>query len=140
MNDKMLQEVKDFMTPFGTVGQLIEETPKEVISKVFEDLLYQTGHHGRTVLIGDGKMQVMMAYMQNFFLDVFIKERTLISILPHYTDVAGQKQRVAAHKVSLNNQGWDVSKNDMVTNVRCRGLVSHAIFTAPPVHHRSRGG
>jgi len=67
MNDKMLQEVKDFMTPFGTVGQLIEETPKEVISKVFEDLLYQTGHHGRTVLIGDGKMQVMMAYMQNFF-------------------------------------------------------------------------
>lgn len=55
MND-MLQEVKDYMTPFGTVGQLIDETPKEVISKVFfEDMLYQTWHHGRTILIGDGK-------------------------------------------------------------------------------------
>lgn len=61
MNDRMLQEVKDYMTPFGTVGQLIDETPKEVISKVFfEDMLYQTWHHGRTILIGDGKKKSLL--------------------------------------------------------------------------------
>lgn len=51
----MLEEIRDFKTPYGTMGDLIDATPKDVISKVYlEDKLFQTSHQGRTVLIGDG--------------------------------------------------------------------------------------
>ncbi|GJJ71516.1 hypothetical protein EMPS_03866 [Entomortierella parvispora] len=86
MNDKMLQEVKDYMTPFGTVGQLIEETPKEVISKVFfEDLLYRTWHHGRTVLIGDAAHKLLPSTGQgavNALQDAVILGNCLYEVQP----------------------------------------------------------
>lgn len=54
----MVKDVRDFKIPYGTMGDLIDATPKHVISQVFlEDKLYETWHHGRTVLIGDGKWQ-----------------------------------------------------------------------------------
>ncbi|CAO3568037.1 unnamed protein product [Mortierella alpina] len=53
-SERTLREVSDFQTPFGTLGELIAATPKNMISRVFlEDILYQTWHHQRTVLIGD---------------------------------------------------------------------------------------
>ncbi|KAF9087644.1 hypothetical protein BGX23_007964 [Mortierella sp. AD031] len=57
-SDPMIREVRDFLIPFGgTLGELIDATPRETISRVFlEDKLFETWHHGRTVLIGDGKL------------------------------------------------------------------------------------
>ncbi|KAF9581481.1 hypothetical protein BGW38_001482 [Lunasporangiospora selenospora] len=54
-NEKMIKEVYNFKTPFGGImGDLIDATPRERISKVFlEEKLFQTWHHGRMVLIGD---------------------------------------------------------------------------------------
>lgn len=55
-SDPMIKEVRDFLIPMGgTMGDLIDSSPRETISRVFlEDKLFETWHHGRTVLIGDG--------------------------------------------------------------------------------------
>ncbi|KAF9548491.1 hypothetical protein EC957_006304 [Mortierella hygrophila] len=53
-NEPMIKSVAHFKTPYGTLGELINATPKDIVSRVFlEDMLYQTWHHDRTVLIGD---------------------------------------------------------------------------------------
>ncbi|KAH7051615.1 hypothetical protein BKA57DRAFT_503384 [Linnemannia elongata] len=56
-NEAMIKDVKDFLIPFSntsTMGDLINATPAENISRVFlEDKLFDSWHHGRVVLIGD---------------------------------------------------------------------------------------
>ncbi|KAG0369291.1 hypothetical protein BGZ54_010387 [Gamsiella multidivaricata] len=54
-NDAMIREARDFLLPIGgTIGDLIDATPKEAISRVLlEDKVFDTWYHGRTVLIGD---------------------------------------------------------------------------------------
>ncbi|KAG9061268.1 hypothetical protein KI688_007606 [Linnemannia hyalina] len=50
----MLDEIRHFKTPYGTMGDLFDATDIEKVSKVyFEDKLFETWTHGRTVLIGD---------------------------------------------------------------------------------------
>ncbi|KAG0091570.1 hypothetical protein BGZ93_004776 [Podila epicladia] len=57
---QMTEEIRDFITPYGTMGDLIDATPKDVISQVYlEDKLFETWHHGRVVLIGDGAVNAM---------------------------------------------------------------------------------
>ncbi|KAG0248828.1 hypothetical protein BG011_009868 [Mortierella polycephala] len=53
-NETMIKQVAHFRTPYGSMGDLFAVTPREAISRVLlEDILYQTWHHERTVLIGD---------------------------------------------------------------------------------------
>ncbi|KAF9144978.1 hypothetical protein BGX30_010800 [Mortierella sp. GBA39] len=55
-NEAMINDAKDFLIPFGntTMGELINATPTENISRVYlEDKLFESWHHGRVVLIGD---------------------------------------------------------------------------------------
>ncbi|KAI8602774.1 hypothetical protein EDD21DRAFT_370963 [Dissophora ornata] len=54
-NDAMIKEYQDCPCPWGgTMGEIIEATPKDLISKVFlEEKFFKTWYHGRTVLIGD---------------------------------------------------------------------------------------
>ena len=70
-NEKMIQKIRNFpIKHYGddgegkdeqrTLGDLIDATDPALISKVFLEVkLYETWHHGRTVLIGDAvhKMQ-----------------------------------------------------------------------------------
>ena len=57
----MSNEVRDFPVPIGgdkvkTIGDLIDRTPADLISKVvLEEKIFQTWYSGRTVLIGDGE-------------------------------------------------------------------------------------
>ncbi|KAF9899878.1 hypothetical protein BX616_002801 [Lobosporangium transversale] len=52
--EAMIKEVRDFTTPYGPLGKIIDATPRERISKVYlEEKLFDTWHYGRTVLIGD---------------------------------------------------------------------------------------
>ncbi|KAG0308784.1 hypothetical protein BGZ98_006831 [Dissophora globulifera] len=55
-NEIMIKEIHDFPCHFGgVVGDLIDATPKDLISRVFlEEKLFETWYHGRTVLLGDG--------------------------------------------------------------------------------------
>lgn len=56
-NQELIKEVYNFSNPLGGVlGELIDATDRDNISKVFlEEKLFETWHGGRTVLIGDGK-------------------------------------------------------------------------------------
>ncbi|KAF9563530.1 hypothetical protein EC968_004830 [Mortierella alpina] len=60
-NDALIKEVENFKTPYNcTMGDLIAQTPRERISKVFlEDKLFETWHAGRTVLIGDAAHKLL---------------------------------------------------------------------------------
>ncbi|KAI1316266.1 hypothetical protein EDD11_010174 [Mortierella claussenii] len=56
-NESMIKEIYDFATPYGKLGQFIDKTPRERISKVFlEEKMFETWYYGRTILIGDGNM------------------------------------------------------------------------------------
>ncbi|KAF9548506.1 hypothetical protein EC957_006319 [Mortierella hygrophila] len=53
-SDKILRQVGEYKTPFGSLGDLIRTTPRDLISQVFlEDILYETWAHERVALIGD---------------------------------------------------------------------------------------
>ncbi|KAI8346519.1 hypothetical protein B0O80DRAFT_503426 [Mortierella sp. GBAus27b] len=54
-NESMIKEIRNFPSHFGgVIGDLIDATPKEMISRVFlEEKMFETWYHGRTVLIGD---------------------------------------------------------------------------------------
>ncbi|KAG0286956.1 hypothetical protein BGZ96_009050 [Linnemannia gamsii] len=54
--ESMIAAVRDYPTTFGggTLGDILDATPKDVVSKVMlEEKLFDTWHHGNTVLIGD---------------------------------------------------------------------------------------
>ncbi|KAF9359791.1 hypothetical protein BGX26_011450 [Mortierella sp. AD094] len=54
--DAMMKEFEDFPCAYGgTMKDIFDVTPKDLISKVFlEEKVFETWHHGRVVLIGDG--------------------------------------------------------------------------------------
>lgn len=58
--ESMAKQVRDFRIPCGeykTIGNLIDLTPKELMSKVMlEEKLFKTWYGGRTVLLGDGML------------------------------------------------------------------------------------
>ncbi|KAG0282407.1 hypothetical protein BGZ96_000518 [Linnemannia gamsii] len=59
-NQKMMDSIRHFKTPYGTMGDLFDVTPIEGVSKVyFEDKLFETWNHGRTVLIGDAAHKLL---------------------------------------------------------------------------------
>ncbi|KAG0293458.1 hypothetical protein BGZ96_002800 [Linnemannia gamsii] len=54
-NKKMMDSIRHLKTPYGILGDLFDATQLDRVSKVyFEDMLFDTWNHGRTVLIGDG--------------------------------------------------------------------------------------
>lgn len=55
-NKSMLDEIYNFpIKNGGILGDLIEATDKDLISKVYvEEKLFQTWNHGRVALMGDG--------------------------------------------------------------------------------------
>ncbi|KAF9582727.1 hypothetical protein BGW38_010840, partial [Lunasporangiospora selenospora] len=60
-NEVMIKEIYDFPSHFGgTIGELIDATPRDLISRVFlEEKLFETWYGGRTVLIGDGAVNAL---------------------------------------------------------------------------------
>ncbi|KAF9148295.1 hypothetical protein BG015_009985 [Linnemannia schmuckeri] len=59
-NKAMMDSIRHFRTPYGTLGDLFDVTPIESVSKVyFEDKLFETWNHGRTVLIGDAAHKLL---------------------------------------------------------------------------------
>ncbi|KAF9959408.1 hypothetical protein BGZ65_000427, partial [Modicella reniformis] len=59
--EAMYKDFVDLPVPWGgTMGDIMEDTPKDRISKVFiEDKVFKTWYHGQTVLIGDGAVNAM---------------------------------------------------------------------------------
>ncbi|KAF9090279.1 hypothetical protein BGX23_006119 [Mortierella sp. AD031] len=86
-SDKILKEVGDYRTPFGRLADLIQQTPKDLISQVFlEDILYETWAHGRVVLIGDACHKLLPNAGQgavNAIQDAVILANCLYEIKPN---------------------------------------------------------
>ncbi|KAG0376822.1 hypothetical protein BGX24_007165 [Mortierella sp. AD032] len=59
-NKKMLDSIRHFKTPYGTLGDLFDATQINSVCKVyFEDMLFDTWNHGRIVLIGDAAHKLL---------------------------------------------------------------------------------
>ncbi|KAG0354423.1 hypothetical protein BC939DRAFT_493328 [Gamsiella multidivaricata] len=59
-NEVMIKEIRDFATPYGPLGQFIDMTPRDRISKVFlEEKMFETWYYGRAVLIGDAAHKML---------------------------------------------------------------------------------
>ena len=81
--EAMCKQVKDFPLPRNnmTIGDLIELTPKEYISKVMlEEKLFETWYDGRIVLIGDGNVYIH-DYIPVLLFSTQSKHDRLISVL-----------------------------------------------------------
>ncbi|KAK3848476.1 MAG: hypothetical protein J3R72DRAFT_500237 [Linnemannia gamsii] len=85
-NKRMMDEIRHFKTPYGVLGDLFDATPLERVSKVyFEDMLYKTWHHGRTILIGDAAHKMLPstgAGAVNAMQDAVILANCLYDIKP----------------------------------------------------------
>ncbi|KAK3839486.1 MAG: hypothetical protein JOS17DRAFT_729270 [Linnemannia elongata] len=59
-NQEMMDSIRHFKTTYGTLGDLFDATDIDRVSKVyFEDMLFETWNHGRTVLIGDAAHKLL---------------------------------------------------------------------------------
>ncbi|KAF9119113.1 hypothetical protein BGW39_000560 [Mortierella sp. 14UC] len=59
-NQGMMDSIRHFKTTYGTLGDLFDVTPIDRVSKVyFEDMLFETWTHGRTILIGDAAHKLL---------------------------------------------------------------------------------
>lgn len=70
-NEAFIKEVYHGATPYGHLGDLIDQTPKDKISRVFlEDKLYETWYSERVVLIGDGMAMTLLCNCAMYFFYV----------------------------------------------------------------------
>ncbi|KAK3848472.1 MAG: hypothetical protein J3R72DRAFT_469939 [Linnemannia gamsii] len=90
-NQKMMDSIRHFRTPYGTLGDLFDVTPIERVSKVaFEDKLFETWTHGRTVLIGDGTRNFELTFVWLIVISLHL------SLTDHFIY---QHNSIAAHKL-----------------------------------------
>ncbi|KAG0372896.1 hypothetical protein BGX24_012438 [Mortierella sp. AD032] len=85
-NQKMMDSIRHFKTPFGNLGDLFDATQAERVSKVFfEDKLFETWDHGRVVLIGDAAHKLLPstgAGAVNTMQDAVLLANHIFDILP----------------------------------------------------------
>ncbi|KAG0376313.1 hypothetical protein BGX24_007928, partial [Mortierella sp. AD032] len=102
----MCDEVKDFPIISGgeknlTIGNLIEWSPKEYVSKVMlEEKVFDTWYDGRTVLLGDACHKLNPAGgagATNAILDVITLSNWIVA-LPHNATVPEMEQAFKAYK------------------------------------------
>ncbi|KAF9903441.1 hypothetical protein EC991_003814 [Linnemannia zychae] len=99
-NQEMMDNIRHFKTPYGTMGDIFDATPIERISKVyFEDKLFETWNHGRTVLIGDAAHKLLPSSgtgAVNAMQDAIILANRLYDI--HPTCFESIKDALSAYK------------------------------------------
>ncbi|ORZ26666.1 hypothetical protein BCR41DRAFT_384252 [Lobosporangium transversale] len=113
--DAMVKEFRDALNPYGgTMGELIDATPKERQSKVFlEEKLFETWFHGRTVLVGDACHKMIPAAGQgainamqdavilaNCFYDM--PDASLKSITAAFQDYFDQRYEHAKMQIDIS--------------------------------------
>ncbi|KAF9999395.1 hypothetical protein BGZ65_005230 [Modicella reniformis] len=136
---EICEDVRNFKCPYGgSVMDLIEATPKGLISKVLlEEKLFRTWHNGRVVLVGDachkivpffgqGASQAILdcACLVNMLHDLKSSESLseLTSIFEKYVDIRSETARVASDSSRefadlIYDQGF---KADMARNIVLR--------------------
>ncbi|KAG0002878.1 hypothetical protein BGZ79_002130 [Entomortierella chlamydospora] len=115
-NEALIKEVSDFKTPYGTLGSLIDATPRSSIAVVFlEDKFFETWTHSRTVLIGDGSANAMQ--------DAIVLANCI------YEMKANSYDEVVAALNGYRDQQYDRTKKQCDTSrFNGRVLYGHTIF------------
>ncbi|KAF9180629.1 hypothetical protein BGZ51_002543 [Haplosporangium sp. Z 767] len=106
--ESMANDVRHFRTVCGenkTFGDLIDQTPKELISKVMlEEKFFETWFDGRTVLLGDGAVNAMQdaVVLANYISSLKANdEEAILELFKQYRDERAPHAR-AAVKTSAN--------------------------------------
>ncbi|ORZ20111.1 hypothetical protein BCR41DRAFT_369775 [Lobosporangium transversale] len=89
-NENMIKEIYDYATPYGPLGQFIDKTPRDQISRVFlEEKMFETWYYKRTVLIGDAAHKMLPSAGQgavNAMQDAVILANCLYDIAYNATE------------------------------------------------------
>ncbi|KAF9998171.1 hypothetical protein BGZ79_008159 [Entomortierella chlamydospora] len=109
-NEAMIKEFEDHVcTLGGTMGDIIKDTPRDRISKVFlEEKVFKTWYHGRTVLVGDAVHKLQPAGglgACNTFQDTVV----LVNYLHEMKDTS-LKSITAAYKKYYNDRYYRVQE------------------------------
>ncbi|KAG0093756.1 hypothetical protein BGZ93_007745, partial [Podila epicladia] len=120
---EICEDVRNFKCPYGgSVMDLIEATPKGLVSKVLlEEKMYRTWYNGRVVLIGDGASQAILdaACLSNLLFDLpQASVENLTKIFQTYVDTRAETARIASDSSRefadlIYDQGFkaDVARN-----------------------------
>ncbi|KAI1310825.1 hypothetical protein EDD11_003641 [Mortierella claussenii] len=140
-NEAMIKEFQDLPSPWGgTMGEIIEATPKHLISKVFlEEKVFKTWYHGRTVLIGDAAHKMLPSAGQgavNAMQDAVVLVNCLFN-MPDISAVSIQaaledyyKQRY--HRADMQFERSKSMAKIMTGQTWAERAMRHAIFNYTP--------
>ncbi|KAF9132819.1 hypothetical protein BGX30_012514 [Mortierella sp. GBA39] len=131
-NSSLIDEVKDFPITFGgTLGDVIEATPKDRISKVMlEEKLFETWHYRNVVLLGDGAMNAMQdaVVLANCLYD--LKDLSPESLTAAFEDYKSQRYKEAKKQVAYSKLNARVSSGQTFVEKIVRHLVLNFIPTS----------
>ncbi|KAF9101919.1 hypothetical protein BGX27_011279 [Mortierella sp. AM989] len=140
-NDTMAKEYSDLPCPLGgTMGELVEITPKSRISKIFlEEKLFKTWYHGRTVLVGDAAHKMLPWGGQgaaNAIQDAvvlanciyFMPDASPKSIEAAFRDYYGQRY----HRADIQHQRSRTTGKVTNGQTRMQRMARHMIFNYLP--------
>ncbi|KAG0220125.1 hypothetical protein BGX33_008482 [Mortierella sp. NVP41] len=129
-SEGLIEIVREFPITFGgKLGDIIEATPKDAISKVMlEEKLFETWYHGSIVLIGDGAMNAMQdaAILANCIYD--LEDLRPESITNAFRDY--KEQRYAQAKKQIVNSKINARISSGQT--RTERLVRHVVLNLLP--------
>ncbi|KAF9090102.1 hypothetical protein BGX29_011677 [Mortierella sp. GBA35] len=129
-SEGLIEIVREFPITFGgKLGDIIEATPKDAISKVMlEEKLFETWYHGSIVLIGDGAMNAMQdaAILANCIYD--LEDLRPESITNAFRDY--KEQRYAQAKKQIVNSKINARISSGQT--RTERLVRHMVLNLLP--------
>ncbi|KAG0354647.1 hypothetical protein BG005_006315 [Podila minutissima] len=124
--EAMCKEVRDFKVPGGkdgkvhTLGDLIDKTPKELISKVMlEEKVFSTWYDGRVVLLGDACHKLVPSSGQggvSAMLDAVALANWIVSLeSPSMVDVENAFKEYHAERFPIAKDEYDATQG--FTNV-----------------------
>ncbi|KAG0010618.1 hypothetical protein BGZ80_001316, partial [Entomortierella chlamydospora] len=93
IKDTTLDRYRDFPSPVGgTMGDLFDDTPKHLISKVFiEEKMFKTCYNSRSVLIGDGAQHAIQDAISLANCIYSMKDTSLSSISSAFGEYCRQR-------------------------------------------------
>ncbi|KAF8986348.1 hypothetical protein BGZ46_005533 [Entomortierella lignicola] len=129
-NEAMIKDMNDLPCPLGgTMGDLIKDTPKELISRIFlEEKNFLTWHHGRTVLLGDGAANAIQdaVVLANCLFN--LPDLTSESITAAFEDYYKQRHHRAAEQIDRSRENAKL----MTGQTWIQKLVRHVVFNYIP--------
>ncbi|KAF8925903.1 hypothetical protein BGZ58_000381 [Dissophora ornata] len=140
-NEAMIKEFYNKPCPFGGImGDLIDDTPKELISKVFvEEKMFDTWYSGRTVLIGDACHKMLPAGGQggiNAMQDAVVLSNVIYDLVDTSSENISEafkdyyEQRHPRAKAMVNNSKF--ISNAMGGQTMFQRFVRHVLFNYIP--------